>query len=72
MMADRERAIRIVLKGLNGPITVNGQAYNGVMPPQSEILNEEQMADVLTYVTNMWGNTANAFTVDEIRKVKGE
>ncbi|MBP8256970.1 MAG: nitrite reductase, copper-containing [Opitutaceae bacterium] len=72
MMADRERAIRIVLKGLNGPITVNGQAYNGVMPPQSEILNEEQMADVLTYVTNMWGNSADAYTVDEIRKVKGE
>ena len=72
MMADRERTIRIVLKGLNGPITVNGQAYNGVMPPQSDILTEEQMADVLTYVTNMWGNTANAFSVDEIRKVKGE
>lgn len=72
MMADRERTIRIVLKGLNGPITVNGQAYNGVMPPQSDILTEEQMADVLMYVTNVWGNSANAFTVDEIRKVKGE
>ena len=44
-------------------ISYNGQAYNGVMPPQG---------DVLTYVANSWGNTAEAFAVDEIRKVKGE
>lgn len=72
LMANRDRAIRIVLKGLSGPVTVNGQAYNGVMPPQGDVLTAEQVADVLTYVTNSWGNTADAFTVDEIRKVKGE
>lgn len=72
LMADRERAIRVVLKGMNGPVTVNGQAYNGVMPPQGEVLTDEQVADVLTYVTNSWGNSANAFTVDEVRRVKGE
>ena len=72
LRADRERAIRIVLKGLNGPVTVNGQTYNGAMPPQGEVLNVEQVADVLTYVTNSWGNSADAFTADEVRKVKGE
>ncbi len=72
LQADRERAIRIVLKGLSGPVTVNGQTYNGVMPPQGEVLNPEQIADVLTYVTNSWGNSAEPFTVDEVRKVKGE
>jgi nitrite reductase (NO-forming) len=72
LMADRERAIRIVLKGLTGKVTVNGQIYNGVMPPQSEALTTEQVADVLTYVTNSWGNSANAFTTDEVLKAKGE
>ncbi len=72
LMADRERAIRIVLKGLSGPVTVNGQQYNGVMPPLNEVLNNQQVADVLTYVTNSWGNTAKAFTVDEVRQAKGE
>ena len=72
LMADRERVIRIVLKGLTGPVTVNGQTYNGVMPPQGETLGVEQIANVLTYVTNSWGNSADAFTADEIRKVKGE
>ncbi|MCU0791474.1 MAG: copper-containing nitrite reductase [Opitutaceae bacterium] len=72
LLADRERAIRVVLKGMSGPITVNGHPYNGVMPPQGEVLTVEQVADVLTYVTNSWGNSADAFTADEIRKVKGE
>lgn len=35
LKADKERAIRVVLKGLSGPITVNGKPYNNVMPPQS-------------------------------------
>lgn len=72
LMADRERAIRVVLKGLSGPVTVNGKTYNNVMPPQADTLSMEQVADVLTYVTNSWGNSGSAFTADEVRKVKGE
>jgi nitrite reductase (NO-forming) len=72
LMADRERAARIVLKGLTGKVVVNGIAYNSVMPPHGEALNEEQIADVLTYVTNSWGNSASPFSPDEIRRVKNE
>ncbi len=72
LMADRERAIRIVLKGLNGKITVNGVDYNSAMPPQQDVLTEEQIADVLTYATNNWGNAADAYTVDEVRRVKSD
>jgi nitrite reductase (NO-forming) len=68
LKADRERAIRIVTKGLTGPITVNGQAFNNVMPPQ--VLTDQQIADVLTYVTNSWGNTGEACSVDDVRRVK--
>ncbi len=70
MMADRARAVRIVTKGLTGPITVNGQNYNSAMPPAD--LSEQQIADVLTYVTNAWGNEADAFTVDEVRRARSE
>lgn len=70
LMADRDRAIRIVLKGLTGPVTVNGVAYNSAMPPQP--LTDEQVADVMTYVTNTWGNEAPATTVDDVRRVKNE
>lgn len=69
-MADKERSIRAVVKGLTGPITVNGKNYNSVMPPVS--LSEEQVANVLTYVRNSFGNSADAVSVDEVRKVKGD
>ncbi|HEU5080053.1 MAG TPA: copper-containing nitrite reductase [Opitutaceae bacterium] len=67
LMANRERAIRVLWKGLSGPVTVNGKEYNSSMPPQE--LTEQQAADVLTFVTNSFGNSAEPFTVDEIRKV---
>lgn len=70
LMADKDRSISAVLKGLNGPITVNGKAYNGAMPPVS--ISEEQVANVLTYVRNTWGNEGDAVSVDEVRKVKGD
>ncbi len=72
LMADRNRAIRIVLKGLTGPVTVNGAAYNSAMPPQEAVLTEQQVADVLTFVTNSWGNKGEAITVDDVRRVKNE
>ena len=61
MMADRERTIRGVLKGVSGPITVNQVAYNSVMPPLEAVLSDRQVADVLTYVFNSWGNQGDAF-----------
>ena len=54
LMADKARSIQIVLKGLSGSITVNGTKYEGVMPPV--LLTDEQVANVLTYVRNSWGN----------------
>jgi nitrite reductase (NO-forming) len=68
LKADRERPIRVVTKGLTGPVTVNGQAFNNIMPPQ--VLTDQQIADVLTYVTNSWGNSGTPYSVDDVRRVK--
>jgi nitrite reductase (NO-forming) len=70
LMADKDRSIHGVLKGLSGPITVNGKPFNGVMPPVT--LSDEQVANVLTYVRNSWGNEGDAVTVDDVRRVKGD
>jgi nitrite reductase (NO-forming) len=67
MLADRDRAIRIVLKGLTGPVVVNGQTINSVMPPQEAVLTDAQIADVLTFVYNSWGNTGDAFKSDQVK-----
>ncbi len=68
LVADHDRPIRIVTKGLTGPVTVKGQTFNNIMPPQ--VLTDQQIADVLTYVTNSWGNSAAPYTVDDVRRVK--
>ena len=65
LMADKERSIDVVLKGLSGPITVNGQQYNSVMPAQAN-LKDEEIADVLTYVRNSFGNKGDAVSAAEV------
>jgi nitrite reductase (NO-forming) len=70
LKADKERAIRIVLKGTSGPITVNGQNYNNLMPPQE--FSDTQIADVLTYVMNEWGNDFGTVTPGEVKMVRAQ
>ncbi len=72
MLADRERAIRIVLKGLTGPVVVNGKKFDSAMPPQEAQLTDAQVADVLTYVFNAWGNSGDAFTADQVKSIRNQ
>lgn len=58
MTQDPETPVRIVLLGLQGPIEVQGTTYNGVMPSQAH-LSDEQLAGVLTWVRQQWGNEAS-------------
>jgi glucose/arabinose dehydrogenase len=64
MMANRERAARVLCEGLEGPISVNGQSYTNVMPAQ--VIDDQGVADVLTYAMNSWGNSADPFTAKEV------
>ncbi len=59
VLGEKSQLIQIVLKGLNQPIEVQGQTYNNVMPSFAQ-LTDEQIADVLTYVRNSFGNKASA------------
>ena len=61
--------INVVLNGLSGPVTVNGQDYNSVMPPMSQ-LTDDEVANILTYVKNSWGNGGGQVTKDEVAKVR--
>lgn len=62
---DVNRAIKGVVKGLKGPIVVNGVKYNGVMPPA--VLSDQEIADALTYVYNSWGNNKTKVTVAMVK-----
>jgi nitrite reductase (NO-forming) len=62
--ADEKRAIRVVTGGLTGKVTVNGKDYNSVMPAWS--LSDEEIANVLTYVYNSWGNSGKEITAAQV------
>lgn len=66
--ADVNRAIEIVLKGKTGEITVNGTTYNSVMTRQA--ITDDEVADVLTYVYNSWGNNKTNVTTSQVSQVK--
>jgi cytochrome c oxidase cbb3-type subunit 2 len=73
VLGDKERLIKISMYGLMGEIEVNGVKYNNVMappgiPPGS--LTDDQIANVLTYIRNDWGNSASAVSAEDVATVR--
>jgi mono/diheme cytochrome c family protein len=70
MAKSNETLIKIVLHGLMGEIEVKGAKYNNVMSPWGSALNDEEVANVLTYVRSSWGNTGDAVKPEEVKAVR--
>jgi nitrite reductase (NO-forming) len=68
--ANIDRAINAVLHGLSGEVTVNGKKYNNVMTSQN--LTDEEIADVLTYVYNSWGNNKTVVTPAKVKALRAK
>jgi mono/diheme cytochrome c family protein len=64
-----ELPVKFILQGLMGPITVNGMTYNSMMPPVAGV-SDDDIADVLTYVRQSFGNQANAVTADQVKAIR--
>ena len=64
-----ELPIKFILQGLMGPITVNGMTYNSMMPPVPGV-SDAEIADVLTYVRQSFGNQGNPVTADQVKAVR--
>ena len=67
---DVNRAIKVVLNGLSGPVTVNGKKFNSAMTSQG--LSDQQVADVLTYVYSSWGNNNTKVTPAMVKAQRGK
>ncbi len=65
-----DRAIKIALHGLAGPVKVLGKTYNLEMPPQGAALADDQLAAILTFVRSSWGNKAAAVTPDVVKDIR--
>jgi mono/diheme cytochrome c family protein len=69
LMANRENSIKAIKYGLQGEITVNGVTYNSAMAGLG--LEDEEVADVMNYISNSWGNTSKSIvTVEEVASIK--
>lgn len=68
LMADKNRAIGVVMNGLEGKVSVNGTEYNGVMPALG--LDDEDIANVLSYVRNSWGNKSDEVKSSEVKSLR--
>ncbi|HET9486850.1 MAG TPA: c-type cytochrome [Chryseosolibacter sp.] len=66
---DKKLLISIVIKGMEGPIEVNGEQFNATMP-QHSFLSNEDIAKVLTYIRENFGNNASAVTSEEVEAVR--
>lgn len=69
-----ERLIKLTLKGLLGPITVLDKEYPGQVPmtPFGGLLNDQEMAAVLTYVRNSFGNNSSVIKPETVKKVRAD
>jgi mono/diheme cytochrome c family protein len=67
-----DRLIKLVLKGVMGPIEVNGKKYPGQVPmtPFGGLLKDQEVAAVLTYVRNSFGNKGTAISPEKVKAIR--
>ncbi len=68
---DASVAVRNIVQGMVGPITVKGATYNGMMPPVAGVTDKD-IADVVTYVRNSFGNSGAEVTEAEVKAIKAK
>jgi len=74
VLGDEERLIKLTLKGLYGPIEVDGKSFPGNVPmtPFEGLLDDEQIAAVLTYVRSSFGNRGTEIKAEAVKKIRAE
>lgn len=71
LMADKKRSVKQVLHGATEELTVNGKKYKTPMMGFPN-LTDQEVADVLNYVRNSWGNKGDIVKTEEVKKARGE
>jgi mono/diheme cytochrome c family protein len=69
VVGNPELPIKFILQGLMGPITVGGMTFNSMMPPVPGV-NDQDIADVLTYARQSFGNKGNPVSADQVKAVR--
>lgn len=67
VLGEKPVLIQVLLKGMDEEIEVNGETFHNVMAPHDH-LSDQEIADVLTYVRNNFGNKASVITPEEVKR----
>jgi mono/diheme cytochrome c family protein len=71
VLGDKTKIINIVLNGMSERVAIDDDYYSNNMAPHQDLTNQE-IADVLTYIRNSFGNKASAVTVKEVQAVRNK
>lgn len=66
---DKTKLVQWVLRGSTENVPIEGKYYSNNMPPQAT-LKDEEIADILTYIRNSFGNKASAITTAEVKSIR--
>jgi mono/diheme cytochrome c family protein len=70
VLGDQTKLMKIVLNGLDEEIEINGEYYSNPMPAFADVLKDQEVADVLTYIRNNFGNKASVVPVSLVKTVR--
>jgi mono/diheme cytochrome c family protein len=71
VLGDKKQLITIILKGMDEQIEIDGEEYSNVMASHA-FLKDQEIADVLTYVRNSFGNKASGVTAADVKAIRSQ
>jgi mono/diheme cytochrome c family protein len=69
VLGDKAKLIKIILNGFSDDVEINGQRYSNTMASH-DFLKDQEIADLLTYIRNSFGNKASAVTMEQVKAVR--
>ncbi|MDR6565161.1 Cytochrome c, mono-and diheme variants [Chitinophaga ginsengisegetis] len=71
VLGDKPTLVQVILKGMQSSVPIDDEYYSNNMPPHN-FLKDQEIADVLTYVRNNFGNKASAVTAAEVKAIRAK
>jgi mono/diheme cytochrome c family protein len=67
---ETDSLIVLILEGISGPVTVKGEEYNSIMPPQKDVLDNQEVADLINYLRKSFGNTGESVSPEHVARMR--
>lgn len=62
--------IVLILEGMEGPVMIKGEKYNSIMPPLKDVLDDQEIADLINYLRNSFGNSGEFVKPEDVTEMR--